>query len=207
MPYVSSKNRLQEALQKRGEGCPWYTSVEVSTELGKMFVSTVHFCDGRQFSGERMLRKKDAEMMAAAAALPHAIPDPTHLVLRNAKYAYVFIDTENVPTAINTLNSKVSVPGVKYFAFHSQNTTVDTTDLPDSFKVVAVPSALKDAADVGILLYLGRLLHKMSPVSNIALVTRDHFAEAAAQCVMGWSDKQVKVCRDADSVIEWLKTL
>ena len=58
MPYVSSKNRLQEALQKRGEGCPWYTSVEVSTDLGKMFVSTVHFCDGRQFSGSACCAKR-----------------------------------------------------------------------------------------------------------------------------------------------------
>jgi len=199
MTYRSSKNKLQELLQQRGDAPPTYTAV--SSDGG--FRATVTLPDGRTFTGEPMTRKKHAEILAAAAALPHAVSAPTHL----AATACVFIDLENVPNALDTLRTQVHVPSVRFFVFHSLNTApVDATDLPDNFQTVRVPSVHRDAADVGILMYLGSWMNKPE-FHNVAVVTKDHFAHAAAECVAAWSDKQMHVCRDAQEVIDWLKTI
>ena len=198
MTYQSSKNKLQEILQKRGEAPPTYTAVASNGE----FRATVTLPDGRSFTGEPMTRKKHAEILAAAVAIPHVVPTPTRIDAT----ACVFIDVENVPTALDALRTQVDVPGVKVFGFHSLNTTVDTTGLPDNFEIVKVPSAHRDAADVGILIYLGSWMTKLE-FNSIAIVTKDHFAHAAAECVAAWSTKDMHVCRDAQGVIEWLQSI
>ena len=199
MAYRSSKNKLQELLQQRGDAPPTYAAVPCNDG----FRATVTLPDGRTFTGEPMTRKRHAEILAAAAAIPHAVSAPTHLAVT----ACVFIDLENVPNALDTLRTQVYVPSVRFFAFQSLNTApVEATELPNNFKIVRVPSVHRDAADVGILMYLGIWLNKPE-FHNIALVTKDHFAHAAAECVAAWSNKEMQVCRDARDVIDWLKGL
>lgn len=203
MPYTSSKNKLQEIYQKRGEPLPTYSSVLIDIDNGeKLFKATVTLACGRTFVGEPMKKKVHAEILAAAVALLHVTTAPAQLT----SCACLFLDMENVPKAMNALLTEVVVPNTKIVGFHSMNTEYDVNSMPSNFEIVKVPTMHKDGADVGMLMYLGACLQK-EQYTNIALVTKDHFACAAVDCVRAWSDKQITVCRDANSVIEWLKSL
>lgn len=203
MSYQSSKNKLQEIFQQRGEPLPTYTTSSVEHGGEQLFRATVRLACGRTFVGEPMKRKKDAEILAAACALPNAVAKPVEV----GASACLFVDMENVPTVLDVLRAQVSLPQSKIIGFHSQNMNYSNADtLPDNYEIVQVPTMYRDGADVGLTMYLGACLMK-EEYTNLAIVSKDHFANAAADCVRAWSTKHICVCRDAQSVIEWLKTV
>ena len=68
----SSKNKLQEVFQKRGEQLPQYST----TSVGGAFVSVVTLADGRSFTSSSFPSKKVAELDAAEKAIAGTVkPD------------------------------------------------------------------------------------------------------------------------------------
>lgn len=194
MAYHSSKTRLNNVLHSRGQPPPVYTNK--SQFNTSMFRATVTLPDGRQFTGEPMVRTCDAEAMAAAAALPHVQVDPN----LPSSSTCVFIDTKSVQSSLSELEA---LQNVKVFAFCLADAHIDSTD---RFDVVNIPSTHKDAACVGLLVYLGTCLNKPQ-FTKIAIVSRNECAEVAVKCVTAWSSKTINLYQDVAHAMEWLQTL
>jgi hypothetical protein len=186
MASISYKNTLQEYYQKNGGVLPKYTSRQVGgPPHAPLWQSKVETEIGI-FEGIIADSKTRAENSAAEFAL--YILDTTKVKkekpnIRFSDRTVILVDVENKQKFIDHLASKYDLDeNTDIVAFCVTKTMQLLSKYSNEVKRVIVDSSRNDAADVAMILYVGKLIgeHKYN---RIIVVTADHFGDSLVDCI------------------------
>lgn len=203
-----AKNSLQEWAQQRGVPLPIYESQSDGPAHKPIFSALCHV-SGQQFRSSadaHHTSKKDAEKSAAQMALlslkgEEECPQLTETNISKeatlSASVLVIVDADNVDVPLKFMQKH----DASFLFFVARNGSKPTTDyeLCANAMVFTCPCIGKDATDI-YLTYETKGFRDMFPTADIAIFTKDHFAQTLAVIA-----KATHVC-NLNELSEWLKS-
>jgi hypothetical protein len=192
---TSSKNKLQEYYQKKSLPLPNYDTTKIVDQYVPTWECKLTI-ENKIFFGYDS-KKTGAEIKAAELALDYLTSLKRSVVCTKSS-TIILIDIENCPTIFFELfDFKLDV---KIVGFLSKNHPLNKKVVDYSEFIVRVPSTRKDAADVGMILYIGQHIDKYD---EFIIVTYDHFADSVADCLA--DRKKCTVCTSISDILERIR--
>lgn len=186
---MSSKNILQEYLQKRGFYPPTYNTYAIAgTERFPRFKSELTL-DGTLISSGIFPNKRDAEKDVAEKAMKYL--EAQEPDLKNIDQMILLIDVENKPNFVFELAEQYDVTSLEIYCFISEDhplvyklEALQTKCNALRFNIIKTCSRIKDGADIALTFELGNMYPKHNS-SDFVIVTGDHFGNALKEYLHG----------------------
>ena len=199
-----SKNKLQEYFQKRKLPLPKYYSYSEGRSHESLWKSTVELYNGSKYTGDPCKSKTLAEASAANIALLDHMDRKDKVLISEDIMISILVDIENKPNFVDDVLEKIDLNkcNIDLYIFISEghHNIGKEWDNNKVFKQV-IPSTRKDAADIGMILFTGKLISN-NDYDKIIVVTSDHFGIVIEECT-----SRVKHVRDIDGLLGYLSTL
>lgn len=196
---MNSKGRLQEWCQRSQRDLPIYeTQRSGGPDHRPTFVSTV-IVNQKRFTGFPEETKSSAEHSAAIVAYTEltspipstpSVPPPVSPVptvvpkwLDKKVKPLILIDLDNRQKGLEELADFVDRAEIIGFAGKLGSSAREGFYVPSGTKRIIINSAAKDAADIGMIVYLTRRLEQ-GFINPIYLLTGDHFGSTAKEILI-----------------------
>ena len=231
---MSTKNQVQEYLQKKGIPLPEYTTFKCGGSPHEpLWTSQVKITADKIFVGDPQSSKKAAEFSAAEEAMSYIeenglekiYEEPKHQFYFTDKKINILVDVENKPTFMKEFSNSVVTSNVEVTGFVSDGSALQrqirqSDILKDKrMKIVNVPSTRSDGADIGMAVYAGGYMSTENTLVFI-IISGDHFAEALSDCIRNYlklfpftpssripKNLQSCVCRSLDDAMDQMMNI
>ena len=224
---ANPKGKLQEYCQQNQFSLPEYEVNNINTGIAHypLFSATVTLWDGRTFNTadnniSSLTNKKKAEHEAARLALfdiYHKMSRGNQNRNNNSSFIFnkanviIIVDAENQQKASDDIKSAISSDCIDYHVYCSRDYILACNT--NGILKKEILSTRSDAADIGIILWLGSLMNNdMTDFDAVFIVSNDHFAETVSDVLNRKANISFKTvpCRNSLAVInrlrEWQET-
>lgn len=197
-----AKNRLQEWAQRRGIALPTYETQKSGPAHKPVFKSCCRVADSVFETCADHSSKKEAEKSAAKIALKELEEETvneSHETMAPASLSWVtivIVDIDNVDVPIDLMRKHEA----SFMLFVARNGSKVMTEYEkcENAMIFTTPCVGKDATDV-YLTYETKGIRDMFPSADIAIFTKDHFAQTLAQI-----SNSTHICSIAELAV-WLQ--
>lgn len=186
---ISSKNNLQEYIQKNKLNFPVYETFQIN----KLWICKLHI-NSKTYISDPYQNKISAEKHSAEIALNDLKNNRSYdeIYLSSENKTVIFVDIENRQNDIIEFVNDVKSENILILGFISNiHPLVDKITVQQEYrdprvKIFFVPSSRKDASDIGLSFLLGFFMSNFKDsYKNYIIISGDHFAKVLEECING----------------------